>query len=38
MLEYVKGDIDEITPAYVVVDCNGVGYFVNISLNTYTAL
>ena len=38
MLEYVKGDIDEIPPAYVVVDCNGVGYFVNISLNTYTAL
>lgn len=38
MLEYVKGEIAEITPAYVVVDCNGVGYLLNISLNTYTSL
>ena len=38
MLEYVKGEIAEITPAYAVVDCNGVGYLLNISLNTYTSL
>ena len=38
MLEYVKGEVAEITPAYVVVDCNGVGYMLNISLNTYTSL
>lgn len=38
MIEYVKGELAEITPTYVVVDCGGVGYFLNISLNTYTKL
>ena len=38
MLEYLQGKIDELTPAYAVVDVAGVGYMVNISLNTYTAL
>lgn len=38
MLEYIKGDITEITPTYAVIDNHGIGYFVNISLNTYTAL
>lgn len=38
MLEYIKGEIAEITPTYVVVDCNGAGYLANISLNTYTQL
>lgn len=38
MLEYVKGEIAEITPAFVVIDCNGVGYMLNISLNTYASL
>lgn len=38
MLDYVKGEIAEIAPAYVVIDCGGVGYFANISLNTYTRL
>lgn len=38
MLEYVRGEIAEITPAYIVIDCNGIGYYANISLNTYTAL
>lgn len=38
MIEYVKGDIAEITPAYAVVECCGVGYMLNISLNTYTQL
>lgn len=38
MLEYVRGEIAELTPANVVIDCNGVGYSVNISLNTYSAL
>ena len=38
MIEYVKGQIDEITPASAVIDCSGVGYFLNITLNTYTAL
>ncbi len=38
MIEYVKGKIDDLTPATATIDCNGVGYLCNISLNTYTAL
>ncbi len=38
MIEYIKGDIVEITPAMVVLDCNGMGYGINISLNTYSAI
>ena len=38
MLEYIRGEITEITPTYVVLDCNGLGYYINISLNTYTYL
>ena len=38
MLEYVKGDILEITPNYVVVENQGMGYMVNISLQTYSAI
>jgi len=38
MIEYVKGELAELTPAIAVVDCNGVGYAVNISLNTYSAI
>lgn len=38
MIEYLKGEIAEVTPAMAVIDCNGVGYGVNISLNTYSAI
>lgn len=38
MIEYVKGQIAELTPATAVVECHGVGYCLNISLNTYSAL
>ena len=38
MIDYIKGGIAELTPAMVVVDCNGLGYGVNISLNTYSAI
>ena len=38
MIEYIKGDIAEVTPAMAVIDCNGVGYGINISLNTYSAI
>ena len=38
MLEYVRGEVAELAPANVVIDCNGVGYMLNISLNTYTAI
>lgn len=35
MYSYLQGKISEITPAYAVIDCSGVGYMVHISLNTY---
>ena len=38
MIEYVKGEIAELGPANAVIDCNGVGYILNISLNTYSAI
>ena len=38
MIEYVKGRMAEKNPAYAVIECAGVGYFLNISLNTYSHL
>lgn len=38
MFEYLKGPITDITPAYVVVECAGIGYYVNISLQTFSIL
>ncbi|MDR3227482.1 MAG: Holliday junction branch migration protein RuvA [Prevotellaceae bacterium] len=38
MYEYIKGNITEITPAYVVVETGGIGYFINISLQTYSQI
>ncbi|PID87946.1 MAG: Holliday junction branch migration protein RuvA [Bacteroidia bacterium] len=38
MFEYIKGDIKEITPTHLVLESGGIGYFIHISLNTYTAL
>ena len=36
MIEYVRGELTEVTPTYAVVEAYGVGYGLNISLNTYT--
>ena len=38
MIEYLKGELAELTPAMAVIDCHGVGYAANISLNTYSAI
>ena len=38
MYAFISGKIDEITPAYAIVDNHGVGYFINITLNTFTAI
>lgn len=38
MIEYIKGELTELSPTYAVVECGGVGYIANISLNTYSAL
>lgn len=38
MIEYVKGEVVELTLAYAVIEAHGVGYGLNISLNTYSAV
>ncbi|MBN2747293.1 MAG: Holliday junction branch migration protein RuvA [Bacteroidales bacterium] len=38
MYEYLNGKLIEKNPAYVIIDCQGIGYYVNISLNTFSAL
>lgn len=38
MYAFVSGKVAEVTPAYVVIDNHGVGYFINITLNTFTAI
>ena len=38
MIEYLKGDLTELTPTTATVECHGVGYLANISLYTYAAI
>ena len=38
MLDYIKGSITELNPAYAVIDNHGIGYMLNISLSTYDAI
>ena len=38
MIEYIRGGLAELSPATAVIDCNGLGYAVNISLNMYAAI
>ena len=38
MIDYIKGELAELTPAQAVIEAAGVGYALNISLNTYTAI
>lgn len=38
MIEYLKGTLADLTPALAVIECHGVGYGVNISLNTFSAI
>ena len=38
MYEYIRGTVAEVTPACAVIDVGGVGYLLNISLHTYTAI
>lgn len=38
MYEYISGRLDEVNPTYAIVEAGGVGYFIHISLNTYSAI
>lgn len=38
MIEYIKGELAEVTPTQAVVDCRGVGYGISISLNTFSEI
>lgn len=38
MIDYIKGIITQINPAFLTIETGGVGYFINISLNTFSSL
>ncbi|MCC8018622.1 MAG: Holliday junction branch migration protein RuvA [Rikenellaceae bacterium] len=38
MYEYIKGTVAELNPAYAVLEAGGIGYYINISLQSYTEL
>jgi Holliday junction DNA helicase RuvA len=38
MITHIKGKLVEKNPSFVVIDCNGVGYMIRISLHTYSQL
>jgi len=38
MIEYIKGELVELNPAFAVIDNHGVGYMLNISLSTFDSL
>ena len=38
MYEYISGTLDELSPAYAVVEAHGVGYYLNISLQTFSVI
>lgn len=38
MYDYISGSVAELNPTYVVIDNHGIGYYCNITVNTYSAL
>ncbi len=35
MITHIQGKLVEKNPSYAIIDCHGVGYFINITINTY---
>src|SRR5512140_318045 len=38
MIEYIKGTITQVSPTYITLETGGIGYFINISLTTFSKL
>jgi holliday junction DNA helicase RuvA len=38
MIEYIKGNIKTLNPARLILEAGGIGYFINISVNTFSRL
>jgi Holliday junction DNA helicase RuvA len=38
MIDYIKGNVTDLTPASIVIENGGIGYFLNISLSTFSKL
>jgi holliday junction DNA helicase RuvA len=38
MIDYIKGTVTRVTPTFLIIETGGIGYYINISLNTYTKL
>lgn len=38
MYDFIRGHVEELTPAYVIIEAGGVGYHINISLQSFSAL
>ena len=37
MFEYIRGEITHLTPTYLILEAGGIGYYLHITLNTYSA-
>ena len=38
MITHIRGKLVEKNPTFVIIECNGIGYYLNISLNTYSKI
>jgi len=38
MIDYIKGTVTQVTPTFLTIETGGIGYQINISLNTYSKL
>jgi Holliday junction DNA helicase RuvA len=38
MIDYIKGSITQITPTFITLEAGGIGYFINVSITTFSKL